>query len=276
MLRRNVICLLSFLIILVSCQKDDSVETSNECTKTVNRYLGNGGLHSWVKYYYESDNLIKTEYSYGDLALYEYDELNNLTRSEFYSTDFQNYTIKLYSGNQIQFSYVISSTNDTTAWEVYNYENELLTHMESIDCNSYYFYGQEMDSVITYYKNGLLKEKLHKKTENNNLVYQARYRYDTYGEISYYFIDNFEYSNNLLVREIHEHWSFGFTDMYTYEEDKYLYENGLLVKSEKYYDPGVLNIYFIYHYENDKLVKQELFDYKGSLCSYDLIVYSCN
>jgi hypothetical protein len=264
-------------MILISCEKDDSVETSNECTKTVNRYLANGGLHSWNIYYYENDNLIKKEYSFGDIELYEYDNSNNLVRSEFHSTDFNNNTIKLYSENQIQFVYVISNYGDTTYWETYNYENELLTHMESIDCNSYYFYGQEMDSVITTYKNGLLKEKLFKKTETNNLIYQARYRYDSYGEIDYYFIDNYEYSNNLLMREIHEHWNFGFTDMYTYEEFKYIYENGLLVKRETYDEPGELYMYEVYSYnDDDSLIRHDYFQYNGTLFSYDIIEYNCN
>lgn len=276
MFTKDLFLIISFLIILVSCEKGDSLNISDECTKTVNRYLGNGSLHSWNISYYENENLIKKEYSYGDLELFEYDNSNKLIRSEFHSNDFNKITIKIYSDNQIQYMYEINNTNDTMYWEIYNYKDEQLTHMESSDCNSFYYYGQEMDSVITYFKTGLLKERLLKKTENENLVYQARYRYDSDEKINYYFIDNFEYSNNLLMREVHEHWNLGLSDFYTYEENKYLYENGLLKRSEKYYEPGVLNIYFLYHYENGRLVKQELFDFHDELCSYDLIDYSCN
>lgn len=275
MFRRNLFCALSFLIILVSCENDDLIETSNECVEIVNRYLRTGELQSWKKSYYDNNNLVKIEYSYGDLALYEYDDFDDLIRSEFYSASFKNNTIKMYFENQIQFEYVINNTNDTTYWMTYNYENGLLNNSETSESYSYYFYGQEIDSVITYYKDGLLKERLLKKNENKNLVYQARYRYDSDGEIDYYFIDNFEYSNNLLIRDIKEHWNFGFYDMYTYEENKYLYENGLLIKHEKYDDPEVLYIYFIYHYDNENLVKQEIFDYKDSLLLYDLIASSC-
>lgn len=278
------------LFAIIGCQKDEI--TGFDCFDKQINYSDSGEFESWIKHYYKNEYNVKIEYSNGDIYEYEYDEfgnttlessneisieyeydqLNNLKKITVYkSGQLDHYQIFVYINNQLNSTYTINSSNDTTSWSNYEYKDDVLYRVEFDNRYSYYYYSNDIDSVITVWKNYQNKIKVFYEYLESKLVYEAKYVYDLNNEISFYELKTWEYNNELITKETVEKEDNYFSIMYFYNS------SNLLVKKETYLAKGVLDNYEVNQYnENNKLIRIDRFDSNDNLKSYSIIEHSCN
>jgi len=284
-------------LILLGCEKEDTIDKSYDCFEKLCQYNVNGELESWMKHYYMNGQVVKYEDSDGSWTTYEYDAFGNQIKlsSEFcdyeYEYDNMNNLVKMkffdlgtyvycivyeYDVNKIMHSYEINSSNDTTRWSNYFYENEKLSHIESDNRDSYYYYSSEIDSIIEKRKDNSIFLKSYFKYSNEKLIYRAVYQYNTNEEIVSYFIYTWEYDNELLIRKTNK--ILHSLANYQYFDDRYIYnENNQKSRSESYDESGNLLGYGLYLYDsNDVIYRFESYNPSGLLIGYTIVENSCN
>jgi len=297
MIIRNVILSFFVFLIVLGCEKEETIDKSYDCFKKEYQYNVNGELEYWIKHYYLNGLVVKYEDKSGNWTAYEYDEngnqtklttsnskfiyqydnLNNMVKMEYYSSGVLDYYVtSIYSGNQIMHSYQINNSNDTSSWSHFYYLNVNISHVESDDNDTYCYYSEEIDSVIVKRKNSSIQSKKFSKYLESKLIYRSYYIYDVNQEVSDYCIDTWEYENELLIRKTRKKSIY--TNNYQYFDDRYIYnEINQKIKSEAYDELGNLIFYGLYLYDNNNnLYRFEGYSPDNLLTNYMKIEDSCN
>ena len=107
---KTLLILVSIVLILISCEKNNQSELDYDCLRKTTHYNSNDEVLSWSIYYYKNDNNIKQEFSNGDIYEFKYDNfgntistsLNNGTKIEYeYNIDNKRIKTKYYTNNQL-------------------------------------------------------------------------------------------------------------------------------------------------------------------------------
>jgi len=204
--------------------------------------------------------------------IYEFDNSNNEIKNEYYvSGQLRSYIIKNYIDSFLESIYYIDSSNDTTEWRKYVYKNNLRSRVETNNSDSYYYYSNEIDSIITVDKEEeFVSSKIYSKYTGSVKVYESLYNYNSSSDIIYYQIHTWDYDNEFLVRETQDVQNMFF-------DTRYVYENNLLKREESYLSSGLINRYQIYTYDDDDvLTRIDFFDDNDWGESYTIIESTCN
>jgi len=293
--KRRILIFLVLLAIL-GCDNDDSIEENFDCYRKENNYNSNGELESWYKSFYKEGNLVEHEESNGSHTFYEYDiygnqttitnefccyeykydNLSNLVLMKYYESNILKYHIIYeYSENQKDRSFRINSSNDTLNISNYYYQAGRLSHIKSTNQDSYFYYSSEVDSIIELRKDKSILSKTELKYLDENLVYKTMYRYSSDSEIAEYYIDTWEYNNDLLIRKTEKESSY-LSDIYS-DIRFYYNEQNQRIKTESYDEFENLMFYGLFLYdEYGILYRSEGYNLSDELVHYSLIKDSCN
>jgi|GEM_PF-4597096 len=294
---KAIFFILSILFLLYCCEKDETSFRDNSCEKTETTFYKNDRISTWIKYSYINGCNVKIEESNGQITMYDYDTFgniikktsifesgseftniyefdnsNNEIKNEYYvSGQLRSYIIKNYIDSFLESIYYIDSSNDTTEWRKYVYKNNLRSRVETNNSDSYYYYSNEIDSIITVDKEEeFVSSKIYSKYTGSVKVYESLYNYNSSSDIIYYQIHTWDYDNEFLVRETQDVQNMFF-------DTRYVYENNLLKREESYLSSGLINRYQIYTYDDDDvLTRIDFFDDNDWGESYTIIESTCN
>lgn len=282
--------------VLISCEKNQR-ELDFDCYINSTSYNSNDEIIFWSKDYYKNDNKIKFENSEGQMSEFHYDKSNNLIsviyennkteyeynsenkriKSKFYINNKLDYfSVTIYKDTLIQETFSIDNNGDTIGKTIYNYNSDdLIKSVISNNTETYYYYSENIDSVISSDTRGASTYK--KYLKNDQKIYEEIRGFDYTGAELSYIIRNWEYNDDeLLIRKTEETY-YSMQDDYFWSDNRYQYNsNNQKSRSESFDKSDNLLGYSIYYYDDLILKKYESFDNNNSLTSYTLIDNNCD
>lgn len=285
---------LILIVLIISCEKDDVQKY--DCSILSTNYFAIDEVRSWTKDFYLNDRLMKSETSGGGLSEYKYDNNGNKISEIVHGnrTDYEynsnNQLIKRihYSNGQISTSYVFVRQDsliqmsykvfneDTSFVTNYHYSNNRLDSINSGTLNSYYYYTNEVDSVVRISEGNKTINRWHIKYKNGLRIFIEDWQYDMDGQETNHLIRTWEYnSGKVVIRIVTDRYDFHTGYDYTDRRTKYN-DAGLKTRVEYYSKSNELMSYAIFIYDQSQLTRIEEYNNQDVLYRYTTYESTCD